>query len=86
MFFGIVIQDNIENIKNNINIINNADNIFLNYNSSFYLYCMVLKNKNIYIIEKFIYRPNGINVQVFGMPLFNYLYNIINKNNKIAFW
>jgi hypothetical protein len=81
---GIIIQDTIENIKNNLNIINNADNIFLSYNSSFYLYCMVLKNKNIYIIENFIYRPNGINIQVMGMPLFGYLYNIINKNNKIA--
>ena len=81
---GIIFQDTIENIKNNLNIINNSENIFLNYNSSFYLYCMVLKNKNIYIIENFIYRPNGINSQVFGMPLFGYLYNIINKNNKIA--
>jgi hypothetical protein len=81
---GIIFQDTIENIKNNLNIINNADNIFLSYNSSFYLYCMVLKNKNIYIIENCIYRPNGINSQVFGMPLFSYLYNFINKNNKIA--
>jgi hypothetical protein len=81
---GIIIQDTIENIKNNLNIINNADNIFLSYNSSFYLYCMVLKNKNIYIIENFIYRPNGINSQVMGMPLFSYLFNIINTNNKIA--
>jgi hypothetical protein len=80
---GIIIQDNIENIKNNLNIINNADNIFLSYNSSFYLYWMVFKNKKIYIIENFIYRPNGINIQVMGMPLFNYLYNIINTNNFI---
>jgi hypothetical protein len=81
---GIIIQDTIENIKNNLNIINNADNIFLNYNSSFYLYCMGLKNKNIYFIEINIYLPNGIYSHVMGMPLFGYLYNIINKNNKIA--
>jgi hypothetical protein len=79
---GIIIDD--FDIKNNFSILNNATNIFLFYNSSFYFNCIFLKNKNIYFIEKNIYRPNGFNSHIYGNPFLKYLHDIIFKNNKIC--
>jgi hypothetical protein len=79
---GIIIDD--FDIKNNFSILNNATNIFLFYNSSFYFNCIFLQNKNIYIIENYIYRPNGINSHILGNPFLKYLHDFIFNNNKIC--
>jgi hypothetical protein len=84
-FDGIIIQNDIKNIKDNFSIINKADNIYLYYNSSFYFNCIFLKNKNLFIIENNIYKPNGLYSHIAGIPFLEYLFDIIANNNKLNF-
>ena len=82
---GIIIDDFDDfDIKNFFSILNNATNIFLFYNSSFYFNCIFLQNKNIYILENNIYCPNGANVHLLGNPFLRYLHDYINVRNKIC--
>ena len=80
---GIILETNINNIKNIFSIMNKAKKIYIYYNSYFFYNCIWLKNKNIIIIENNLYRPNGIYTQISGNPFLKYLYNIINNNNTI---
>ena len=80
---GLIIEKDNNDIKKMLSIINNAENIYIYYNSYFYYICMFLKNKNINIIENNLYRPNGIYTQICGNPTLKYLYYNIKNNNNI---
>lgn len=76
--------NNINNIKNIFSILNKSEIIYLYYNSSFYLNCIFLKGKTIYMIEDNVYRPNGIHVHFCGNPFMLHLFNIISTNNVVT--
>jgi hypothetical protein len=80
---AIFIDDNNENIKYNLSIINNAKIIILLYDPSFFYNCIFLENKLILIIEDYIYRPNGIGTHLGSNPFLNYLFKTIYTKNKI---
>lgn len=81
---GYILDNNIDNIKHNLSILNKSDIIYLYYNSAFYLNTIFLKDKTIIIIEDDVYRPNGIHVHLCGNPFILYLFDIISNNNKVS--
>jgi len=79
----VFIDNNYENIKYNLSVINKAKIIILLFDPSFYYNCIFLENKFIIIIDDYIYRPNGIGTHINSNPFLDYLFNIIANKNKI---
>jgi hypothetical protein len=77
------INDNYENIKYNLSIINNANIIILLYDPSYYYNCIFLENKIIIIVDDDVYRPNGIRAHIKSNPFLDHLFKIIYCKNKI---
>ena len=81
---GIILDNNINNIKHNLSILNKSEIIYIYYNSLFYLNCIFLKGKTIFIVETNIFCPNGLNAHVCGNPFISYLFDIISHNNNVS--
>ena len=76
------IDNNYENVKYNLSILNNAKIIILLFDPSFYYNCIFLKNKSIIIVEDNIYRSNSIGTQIRSNTVLDYLFKIISSKNK----
>jgi ABC-type uncharacterized transport system substrate-binding protein len=76
------IDNNYENVKYNLSVLNNAKIIILLFDPSFYYNCIFLKNKSIIIVEDNIYRSNSIGTQIRSNTVLDYLFKIISSKNK----
>lgn len=79
------IDNNHENIKYNLSVINNAKIIVLLYDPSFYYNCIFLENKIIIVVDHDddVYRPNGIGTHINSNTFLDHLFKIISSKNKI---
>jgi hypothetical protein len=81
------IDNNHENIKYNLSVINNAKIIIILYDPSFYYNCIFLENKMIIVIDinDDIYSPNGIGTHINSNTFLDHLFKIISSKNKVQF-
>jgi hypothetical protein len=77
------INNNHENIKYNLSVIDNAKIIILLYDPSFYYNCIFLENKMIIVIDDDLYRPNGIGTHINSNTFLDHLFKIIYNRNKL---